>query len=70
MVLHAGTSRGEDGELVSAGGRVLNVVAHGATLEQARDAAYKRLEQINLDGGHYRTDIALPAVEGRITIPN
>ena len=70
VVLHAGTSRGEDGELVSAGGRVLNVVAHGATLEQARDAAYKRLEQINLDGGHYRTDIALPAVEGRITIPN
>ncbi|MCF1712920.1 phosphoribosylamine--glycine ligase [Corynebacterium argentoratense] len=70
VVLHAGTSRGEDGELVSAGGRVLNVVAHGATLEQARDAAYKRLKQINLDGGHYRTDIALPAVEGRITIPN
>ncbi|MBC2681237.1 phosphoribosylamine--glycine ligase [Corynebacterium sp. 4HC-13] len=65
----AGVKEAEDGSgLVSAGGRVLNVVATGATLEEARDKAYRELEQIDMPGGHYRTDIALPAVEGRITV--
>ncbi|QNH95578.1 phosphoribosylamine--glycine ligase [Corynebacterium anserum] len=65
----AGVKVAEDGSgLVSAGGRVLNVVATGATLEEARDKAYRELEQIDMPGGHYRTDIALPAVEGRITV--
>lgn len=67
-VLHAGTSRNEAGELVSAGGRVLNVIGTGATLADARDEAYAVLKGIHLDGGHYRSDIALPAVEGKITI--
>ena len=56
-VLHAGTAL-RDGEIVSSGGRVLNVVATGATLEQARETAYATLHGITLDGGHYRTDIA------------
>jgi len=56
-VLHAGTAL-RDGEIVSSGGRVLSVVATGATLEQAREAAYETLRGITLDGGHYRTDIA------------
>ena len=56
-VLHAGTAL-RDGEVVSSGGRVLNVVATGATLEQAREAAYATLRGIRLDGGHYRRDIA------------
>lgn len=65
----AGVKEAEDGSgLVSAGGRVLNVVATGATLEAARDKAYRELEKIDMPGGHYRTDIALPAVEGRITV--
>lgn len=67
-VLHAGTAI-VDGQLVSAGGRVLNVVGVGATLEQARDAAYTQLATISMPGGHFRRDIALPAVEGRISIP-
>ncbi|MDO4761039.1 MAG: phosphoribosylamine--glycine ligase [Corynebacterium sp.] len=67
-VRHAGTARNDAGELVSAGGRVLNVVGVGATLAQAREQAYAVLETISLDGGHYRSDIALPAVEGRISI--
>ncbi|APT85452.1 phosphoribosylamine--glycine ligase [Corynebacterium aquilae] len=66
-VLHAGTARNEAGELVSAGGRVLNVVAKGKTLEQARQAAYETLAGIKLPGGHYRSDIALPAVQGLIS---
>ena len=67
-VLHAGTARNDAGELVSAGGRVLNIVGVGATLEEARDDAYATIEQITLDGSFYRNDIALPAVEGKITL--
>lgn len=66
-VLHAGTAM-KDGKLVSAGGRVLNVIGTGATLADARDAAYAVIKDIQLDGSHYRSDIALPAVEGRISI--
>lgn len=58
-----------EGGLVSAGGRVLNVVAKGATLEAAREAAYRELNTVGLPGGHYRTDIGLAAVEGRIAVP-
>ena len=67
-VLHAGTARNANGELVSAGGRVLNVIGTGSTLTDARDAAYAVLGTISLDGSHYRSDIALPAVEGRISV--
>jgi phosphoribosylamine--glycine ligase len=59
----------KDGALVSAGGRVLNVIGRGATLEEARAKAYAELETIDLPGGHYRSDIGLAAVEGRIAIP-
>ncbi|MDN5682807.1 phosphoribosylamine--glycine ligase [Corynebacterium glyciniphilum] len=59
----------KDGALVSAGGRVLNVIGKGATLEDARAAAYDELGRISLPGGHFRTDIGLAAVEGRIEIP-
>ena len=65
----AGVKESEDGNgLVSSGGRVLNVVAMGATLEEARNKAYEELKKIEMPGGHYRSDIALPAVEGRISI--
>ncbi|MBF6062307.1 phosphoribosylamine--glycine ligase [Nocardia terpenica] len=68
-VLHAGTAQREDGALVSAGGRVLNVVATGADLTEARARAYARIARIKLPGSHYRTDLALAAVEGRISLP-
>ncbi|MFV8381696.1 phosphoribosylamine--glycine ligase [Corynebacterium hindlerae] len=67
QVLHAGTAL-RDGELVSAGGRVLNVIGTGTTLADARDAAYEVIKDIELEGSHYRSDIALPAVEGRISL--
>jgi phosphoribosylamine--glycine ligase len=66
-VIHAGTARREDGALVSAGGRVLSVTAVGPDLAAARDAAYALVDGVRLAGGQYRTDIALSAVEGRIT---
>ncbi|WP_420098297.1 phosphoribosylamine--glycine ligase [Corynebacterium sp.] len=59
----------KDGALVSAGGRVLNVIGKGSTLEDARAAAYDQLDKISLAGGHFRTDIGLAAVEGRIAVP-
>jgi phosphoribosylamine---glycine ligase len=58
-VLHAGTRvRGRDGVLVSAGGRVLDVVGTGADLAEARNAAYRSAAAIKMRGGWYRTDIA------------
>jgi phosphoribosylamine--glycine ligase len=67
-VLHAGTAVGKDGFLVSAGGRVLSVVATGADLAQARDRAYRAVDRIRLKGSHHRTDIALAAQRGEILV--
>ncbi|MFD6895460.1 phosphoribosylamine--glycine ligase [Rhodococcus sp. NPDC060086] len=67
-VLHAGTSRRDDGALLSAGGRVLSVIGVGDDLEAARADAYETLDDIKLPGGHFRKDIGLAAVEGRITL--
>jgi phosphoribosylamine---glycine ligase len=60
-VLHAGTARDHDGTLVSAGGRVLSVVALGESLTQARERVYEAVEHIHLEGSHHRSDIALAA---------
>ncbi|MEV0228598.1 phosphoribosylamine--glycine ligase [Nonomuraea sp. NPDC050786] len=56
-VLHAGTKRQGD-EVVSNGGRVLNVVGHGPDQESARRAAYDLVGRIQLRGSFHRTDIA------------
>ncbi|MBY6538095.1 phosphoribosylamine--glycine ligase [Rhodococcus sp. BP-349] len=69
-VLHAGTAHGKNGGLVSAGGRVLSVVGTGADLAAARTEAYDIMARVSLTGGHFRTDIGLSAVEGRISIPS
>jgi phosphoribosylamine---glycine ligase len=65
-VLHAGTALTEEGLVVSSGGRVLAVTAVGADLAAARQTAYERVAGVRLAGAHWRTDIALAAVEGRI----
>lgn len=67
-VLHAGTTRREDGSIVSSGGRVLSVVGTGADLAAARDEAYRIIGSIRLPGSHFRTDIGLAAAEGRISL--
>ena len=61
-VTHAGTAR-RDGEVVTAGGRVLNVTALGDDPAEARDAAYAAADMIQFDGKQLRRDIALRAVE-------
>ena len=63
-VTHAGTARREDdGAIVTAGGRVLNVTALGATPAAARDGAYAAAAKIDFAGRQLRGDIALRAVE-------
>jgi phosphoribosylamine--glycine ligase len=57
-VLHAGTAVDAAGNLVSAGGRVLNVVGSGPDIAAARAAAYARAGMIQMPGGWYRHDIA------------
>jgi len=61
-VTHAGTAA-RDSEIVTAGGRVLNVTALAATPAEARDRAYDAASRISFDGMQIRTDIAARAVE-------
>ena len=62
-VTHAGTGSGPGGEIVTAGGRVLNVTALGDGPAAARDAAYAAADLITFEGRQLRRDIALRAVE-------
>lgn len=66
-VFHAGTAM-KDGHLVTNGGRVLNVTAIGADLEEARARAYRAVEQIHFDGMQYRRDIGQRALKGILAI--
>ena len=61
-LLHAGTAE-RDGELVTGGGRVLNVTGMGDTPGKARDSAYAAADRIEFDGKQLRRDIAARAVE-------
>jgi phosphoribosylamine--glycine ligase len=67
-VLHAGTTRRDDGAIVSSGGRVLSVVGTGADLAAARTSAYEILGSIRLPGSHFRNDIGLAAAEGKTSV--
>jgi phosphoribosylamine--glycine ligase len=61
-LLHAGTEE-RDGDLVTAGGRVLSVTGMGSTPAAARDSAYAAADRIAFDGKQLRRDIAARAVE-------
>jgi phosphoribosylamine--glycine ligase len=60
QIFHAGTKR-MNGQIVTAGGRVLAITALGSTIEAARSRAYEAIAQIHFEGCHYRHDIALSA---------
>ncbi|MXU65542.1 phosphoribosylamine--glycine ligase [Oceanomicrobium pacificus] len=62
-IFHAGTKASGDAVL-SNGGRVLNVTARGASLQEARDRAYTAAEKIDWPGGFYRRDIGWRALKG------
>jgi phosphoribosylamine--glycine ligase len=59
LVFHAGTKRVND-TFVTTGGRVVHVVGRGASLEDARDAAYRAVERITFPSAFHRSDIAAP----------
>ena len=59
-VFHAGTTTSDD-NIVTSGGRVLAVMATGATIADARSRAYKATQLISFDGMFYREDIAKKA---------
>jgi len=61
LVFHAGTAT-RDGQVVTAGGRVLTIVGRGASFEDAIDRAYAGVEKISFDGMHYRRDIGRKAL--------
>jgi phosphoribosylamine--glycine ligase len=62
QIFHAGTAQ-QDGRLVTAGGRVLSVAAHGVTLQEAVSRAYDASSRISFEDIHYRRDIAFRGLE-------
>ena len=61
-VFHAGT-KVVDGQIVTAGGRVLGVTAVGKNIREAKDKAYEAIAKISFEGAHYRQDIAWRALK-------
>jgi phosphoribosylamine--glycine ligase len=68
FILQAGTARGDDGAIVTSGGRVVTVGAHASTLEDAARVAYDVVGRVHWEGEHHRGDIgqrALRPVSGK-----
>ncbi len=65
IVFHAGTACTNEGQLVTSGGRVLNVVALGDSFDEAREKAYQAVDCINFEGKQFRRDIGARAAAGR-----
>ena len=61
-IFHAGTSMA-DGNIVTAGGRVLCATALGDTVSQAKQKAYDAINEINYDGMFFRNDIGYRAIQ-------
>jgi phosphoribosylamine--glycine ligase len=66
QVFHAGT-RQANGDIVTAGGRVLAITALGTTRAEAKDRAYQAVARIHFEGCHYRRDIALEKEPDKLT---
>jgi len=68
-VLQAGTAADPQGQLRTAGGRVLNVVGSGPDLATARAIAYDAASRIKIRGGWFRADIAARPAAGTTAGP-
>ncbi len=62
MVFHAGTA-GDNGHVVTAGGRVLCVTALGDSVKLAQQRAYQLVQGVRFDGAQYRRDIGHRAIK-------
>jgi phosphoribosylamine--glycine ligase len=65
VAFHAGTSFNAENEVVTSGGRVVAVTAHGDSIEEARNIAYREVEKIHFEGINYRYDIGLDLMRMR-----
>ena len=61
MLFHAGTKK-DGNNIISTGGRVLNVTARGSSLQEAKIIAYKMIKEIDWKDGFYRKDIGWRAL--------
>lgn len=68
LVFHAGTAH-SDGQVVTAGGRVLTVVGSGDSLRAAREHAYRNAARIEFEGLYYRQDIGAREIEDSVLRP-
>jgi phosphoribosylamine---glycine ligase len=59
QVIHAGTTRNDTGEILTAGGRVLNIVGTAQDLSTARERALRAARLVEFDGKQFRTDIGV-----------
>jgi phosphoribosylamine--glycine ligase len=57
-IIHAGTKQSEDGTIVTAGGRVLGIVATAPTLREAAERAYAAADEVKWENKYLRRDIA------------
>ena len=63
VAFHAGTAFNADNEVVTSGGRVIAVTAHGSSIEEARTKAYREVEKIHFESVNYRHDIGLDLMQ-------
>jgi phosphoribosylamine--glycine ligase len=63
-IYYAGVKAGEDGKLITSGGRVLGVTCTGRTLKEAVESAYEDISKLNFDNKYFRRDIGRRALEG------
>ena len=59
VAFHAGTAFNADNEVITSGGRVIAVTAHGNSIKEARNIAYREVEKVHFEGVNYRHDIGL-----------
>jgi phosphoribosylamine--glycine ligase len=69
LCFHAGTRRRADGQYETTGGRVVTIVGRGADLATAREAAYRRVADVSLEGAQLRSDIAAREVATTPEVP-
>ncbi len=61
LIFHAGTTHNNN-QIVTSGGRVLNIVGRGPDIKSAQAQAYRALDKIHFDGIYFRKDIAWRAL--------
>lgn len=68
FVYHAGTTLDDEGNVLTNGGRVLDVTATAPSFEEARNKAYQACDRISFEGKTYRHDIGIKAIKGRANL--